>query len=394
MELNDIKTDNGHLDTKKPIKIVLYTDAFWPNIGGGESYCVDLAKTLTLRGEKVTVVTPIMSTKEGNFNFKVIRMKKPVTIGFNINFIEPFFEIVEEKPDLIHFSGPAITDFFLIPLLKILGYPIVLTFHASFNSKVAGGMMKILAPLVFRFVNTVMVQSRRDEEYLLQLNVPKDRVCYSLYNGIDTETFSCRYPKEEVVHQNDPKPLRFVFVGGLTKSRPYKGYDILLDFFSELSNNKIDPLPELIVVGTGDLLSVLKEQSKKSKNITFRGKLAEFELVNQLCNSDVFILPSKSVGEGFGKVALEAISCGKPVFVSKFAGISELVKKYEAGIVFDPFDFESFLRDTKAINSDRSLLRKFSENGKKMIEEEGLSLVKSVERTEKIYLRLSKPHLE
>ena len=101
-------------------QVVIYSEAFLPNIGGGENYCADLARTLTDLGEDVTVITPIKSATEDTFNFNLIRMRAPIFIGFNINFLEPFIHIVKERPKVVILSGPAVSDFAMIPFLSLL----------------------------------------------------------------------------------------------------------------------------------------------------------------------------------------------------------------------------------------------------------------------------------
>ncbi|MEM3489593.1 MAG: glycosyltransferase family 4 protein [Nitrososphaerota archaeon] len=381
-------SDDAIVSYGKMSKIIIYTDAFWPNIGGGERYCLELAKTLTELGNKVTVVTPIKSKIRDVFNFKVIRLKKPIIFGFNLNFIEPFFKILREKPSVVHFSGPAVSDFFLIPIFKLLGYKTVLTFHGQFNSRAARSIVKIAIPLVYRFLDAIIVETRRDETYLVDARVPKERIFFMVYDGIDRNVFKCPIDGSDKTELNTERPLRFIFVGGITKSRPYKGYDILIDIFKTFNQEGIEPNPQLVVIGDGDLLPELKEKTRGYRNIFFLGSVDERELVEQLCKSDVLILPSKSDGEGFGKVALEAISCGKPVLVSKYAGISELVDRYKAGIVFDPEDLPKVVEQVKRLNSNRKILEELSKNGDEMIKNERLSLVESVMKTVEIYRKI------
>ena len=71
--------------------------------------------------------------------------------------------------------------------------------------------------------------------------------------------------------------------------------------------------------------------------------------------------------------------------VSKFAGASELIKKYEAGIIFDPSDADGSISIIRMLNSQRKLLEKFSLNGERMINEEGLDLINTAKRHIKVY---------
>ena len=366
-------------------KIVIYSEAFLPNIGGGENYCVDLARTLTELGEDVTVVTPIQSSIVDMFNFNLIRMRNPIFLGLNVNFLEPLLRIIKEKPKVVILSGPAISDLAMIPFLKYFKFPMVVVFHGQFNRKWARVLMKIVAPMVYRLSDRIIVQTTRDLKYLKDMEVPTNKIDYFIFNGVDREKFRCPGILEPYNKQKSCMPLKFIFIGGLTSSRPYKGIDLLLEIFKRIENNNILPPPELVVVGGGDLLESLSTSTKNFKNIHFLGRLNDNQLIRELCQSDIFILPSKSDGEGLGRVVFEAVSCGKPVMVSKFAGASEMVRKYEAGIIFDPFDIDGAIDAIRLLNSHRELLEKFSLNGEKMMTEEGLDLFSTTKKHIRAY---------
>lgn len=366
-------------------QVVIYSEAFLPNVGGGENYCVDLARTLTDLGEDVTVITPIQSHTEDTFNFDVIRMGAPFSIGFNINFMEPFFHIVMKRPKVVILSGPAVSDFAMIPFLRILQIPTVVVFHGQFNKKWARALTKLIAPIVYKFSSKIIVETIRDFEYLKSLNVPVSKIAFLFFDGVDTEKFRCPQISERYDLLKGDRSLRFIFVGGLTSSRTYKGIDLLLEIFKKIGSSDINPTPELIVVGGGDLLEPLRKTTKNFKNIHLLGYLSDDELIGELCLSDMLILPSKTEGEGLGKVVFEAVTCGKPVMVSKFAGASEMVEKYEAGVIFNPFDIDKTINIIRTMNSHRELLSKFSLNGRRMMEEEGLDLVSTTKKHIKVY---------
>lgn len=67
-------------------------------------------------------------------------------------------------------------------------------------------------------------------------------------------------------------------------------------------------------------------------NATVLGFISDRDLVKELQNADVFILPSKQ--ESFGLATLEALACNTPVIVTK-TGIWQEVTKFEAGEVIE-----------------------------------------------------------
>ena len=100
------------------------------------------------------------------------------------------------------------------------------------------------------------------------------------------------------------------------------------------------------------------------------------------------ILPSINTAEGFGGVVLEAISCGTPVIVSMYAGISELIKRYNAGIVYDPNNFNLLVNELIDISKNPSKIRNFISNGRKLINEENLSLYKTTKKVIELYNKI------
>jgi len=83
--------------------VVLYAEAFPPDVGGGEKYNFELVIRFNLSGIKMVVITPIKSGVPDLQDSEVVRMKLPLKLGFSLNFIESFILIIQRRPKLIHF---------------------------------------------------------------------------------------------------------------------------------------------------------------------------------------------------------------------------------------------------------------------------------------------------
>ena len=146
---------------------------------------------------------------------------------------------------------------------------------------------------------------------------------------------------------------------------------------------------EFRVIGNDNMQNYYMELSRTKgiNNIRFIGHVDDKHVVEELCRSDFLILPSIDKAEGFGRVALEAISAGIPVVVSIYAGISELIARYDAGITYDPLSerSERVFDIIREIHSDKEKYNRYINNGLKMLNSEGLTLKASVERTICIY---------
>ena len=123
----------------------------------------------------------------------------------------------------------------------------------------------------------------------------------------------------------------FMFGRAAFEDRTLKGYDIIADAIGSL-----DKMFELTFVGSppGEHRNIetwfLKNTSINRNQLTIRGYCnKQDELMMMFHESDMVVLPSRT--EGFGLVALEAISAGIPVLVAGESGIADALQKVEGG---------------------------------------------------------------
>ena len=368
------------------VHIMIYTEAFYPQIGGGENYSADLATTLVSFGFKVTVLTPVQSKKLDKFSFSVARLSHPLKLyGFNLNFLEILSYIRRYRPSLFHISGPTPIDFLLLLICRITGVPVIVTFHGKFNTAVGRLVLYIQGRMFYSSARSVLVQSEREMEYLRNLGLDSHSLKLFYFSGVDREKYSCDKCGGKKAYDQTNLAFRFVFVGGLSKSRPYKGIEKLMQIFRSLYNGTDGENIFLTVIGEGDLLPKMRLLMNDYDRISFAGRLSHDDLLHELCTSDMLILPSVSEGEGFGKVVLEALSCGVPVMVSKFAGISRLIEKYRCGLIFDPHDIGESLKKIIFISKNRAMLQEYINNSEEMMKSEGLDLISTTKKTLDVY---------
>lgn len=113
-----------------------------------------------------------------------------------------------------------------------------------------------------------------------------------------------------------------------------KNINLLIDAFALLSKN--DNNIFLNIIGNGPdkyLLENLSIKHKIDHLIKFHGNLKDFDIIEILSNSDIFVLPSKI--ETFGIAIIEAMALGLPVIVTKSGGPETYVNESN-GIVIEP----------------------------------------------------------
>ena len=138
---------------------------------------------------------------------------------------------------------------------------------------------------------------------------------------------------------------------------PLKGLDILLRAIALLNGGNGVNL--LIVGGNSEKDAELKRLKALADNlnigdiVTFTGSVDQEQLPNYYNAADVFVLPSWY--ESFGLAALEAMSCGTPVVVSRVGGLTTFVEHGKSGYLVPWRCPEAFARSLETLLENPSL---------------------------------------
>lgn len=158
---------------------------------------------------------------------------------------------------------------------------------------------------------------------------------------------------------NFEAPFRFLYVGGLRKS---KGIDRIVDVFSRISQRSSKSV-YLTIVGDGELRKMLHQQVKESslsELIEIKGQVPYGELPAIYASHDVFLYPGRW-NEPFGRVFLESMAAGTPIVATDVGNVSEIVG--EAGVIAAQ-DATSLVESSISV-LDNQTLRDHSKEGKR-----------------------------
>ncbi|MDR2361190.1 MAG: glycosyltransferase family 4 protein [Prevotellaceae bacterium] len=145
--------------------------------------------------------------------------------------------------------------------------------------------------------------------------IPQSAVIYSKYTEI---------PK--VSRKSPTHPFTFGFLGTLTQN---KNVDTLIRAFRQQKGDV-----RLLVGGRGERRKKLMKQARDIPGITFTGFIPDrYSFYDRI---DVLVVPS--FNESWGLVALESMSAGIPVIMTKNTGLVELFTNGEECLFVDPFD--------------------------------------------------------
>ena len=122
---------------------------------------------------------------------------------------------------------------------------------------------------------------------------------------------------------NNIHNFQFVTTGSLIYR---KGFDLLINAFaaSGLAEQGI----KIVIIGDGEESERLQKQISSfslNNNIILAGQKSKPDIVKILCDSQAFILPSRS--ENFSVAVLEALSVGLPVIATICGGIKECINE-------------------------------------------------------------------
>lgn len=154
---------------------------------------------------------------------------------------------------------------------------------------------------------------------------------------------------------------KLIYIGKLIPRKHIIGSIISVIKLSKLHNITLD------ICGIGIMKIPVKLFSILFKCIIYHGFVDEHKRNKLIQNSNAFIMVSER--EAFGLVYIEALKMKKPVICLKNEGISDLIFKYNCGIVAEGFTIEDQIKAIKSImkmkicNKDlNSLLSEFSED--------------------------------
>ncbi|MCW3980155.1 MAG: glycosyltransferase [Candidatus Bathyarchaeota archaeon] len=155
-----------------------------------------------------------------------------------------------------------------------------------------------------------------------------------LYNGVDHQLFrKCNKSGNRKIEGHEP----FVFLN-VASFLPIKNHIALLAAFRKIRRLYKDKFEvKLVLVGDGPLRNLI--ESKAPEGVVFCGKIPHNKLPSVYCQSDAFILPSKSEGHPWS--LLEAMSCGIPSIASSVGGVPETIQNPE--FLINPWSIEDIM---------------------------------------------------
>jgi glycosyltransferase involved in cell wall biosynthesis len=150
------------------------------------------------------------------------------------------------------------------------------------------------------------------------------------------------------------QPPRLLFVGRLV---PAKGLDAVMSALPPLFRRV--PQARLVVAGDGPLRPHLEAKAAElelAPYIRFVGAVSPEAVRDLMAETSIVIVPSRV--EGFGLVALEAATMGRPVVATDVGGLPHVVQHGDTGLLVDVDDPRGFVRAIETLIEDTDAARR------------------------------------
>lgn len=378
------------------MRIVHVTPSFPPNIGGLPTVVYSISRQLAKEGHNVSVYTRnIPGGKKIEIIDGVIIHRIPVFFSFFRIPVACYLSLCQETADIFHVHTPPPSGVLSAIIAgKLKKRPLVLTYHSDTvgNCLIEHFLAKLYnrfeANFIFKNFAGILVASKGYQRRLLSRGLDEERV-EILPNGVDVQSLG--ESSQETRHLREyelGKKKLILFVGALKKC---KGVEYLIEAIPRIVR-KIDGV-ELVIIGDGEQRNKLRSMAKRlgvTNYVSFRGTVIGEKLSAFYEAASVVVLPS--ISEAFGLVVLEAMTHGKPVVVTRIAGLSELIIDHHNGVLVEPRNPEKLADAVIELLSDRILADTLSKNGREFVKRYSWRPI--VLRLLDIYQRIIKDELE
>ncbi|MFC1625809.1 glycosyltransferase [Patescibacteria group bacterium] len=358
------------------------------------------ADCLVIAGANVTVVTPYdKEFKRSGDPYKLVTykyvypkdlhllgysrtMEKDVTLRIRAFLLFPLMFVFgtitllkvvnKEKIDLINVHWLLPNGLMALIVSKLTGIPYVVTLpgtdiYLARSNKLFGQVARIIANNSSGIVALNQLFLSRIAKLKVD-NIPTRVIHYP----VNSKEF---YPSDSGV--NDLRErlglvnsnIVIMAIGRLVYK---KGFEYLIKAMPEITKNF--PNVRLVIGGAGDLmgrLTALAAKLKVDKKIIFTGNVKHNEILSFYNLADVVVTPSvidpKGNVDGDTVVSFESMACGKPLVVTDFLGVSEVIKDRVHGFIVHPKSSKELASAINRLIKSGKLRRKMGRLGRELV---------------------------
>jgi len=346
------------------------------NAGGIANHAFRVAKSLSKRGHRFTIITRGSwrhHVKEEIDGIQVIRVRflplYPLHVSFHGRFVNSLLKALQEDFNIIHAHSPLIP----VPAVEL---PIMTTVHTPMRSEAQH--IHGFSPYPIAVQLQIRVVSRLEERLfqrsgrigavagsviaeLASYGVSPDKVDW-LGTGVDHESF--------IPSRNTSSPDPYVLYSGRLLER--KGLPILLQAAAMVC--KEERKVKFVLLGDGPMKHYLERESVKlglQNRFVCLGHIPFWarrqELVEFYQHAAIYVQPS--FYEGLPATLLEAMACGKAVVATAVSGHLDVINNRINGLLVPPNDPQALAESLLKLLQDSTLRHTLGQAARTTIEE-------------------------
>ena len=356
----------------KLLKILRVTNDLYPDVVGGiPLHTHHLCRDLSRRGYYTTILACSRSNhghdKIDEYNVVYHKILfSPLGNSFSPHIFRTLLKIRGDY-DLIHAHCHLFFSTIMASLVRRIGSPpLIITTHGIMSASAPDWFnllyMKTIGKWTLKSADRVICYTEMEKDTLgNMLKIDSEKISV-IPNGVDTDLF--RPDPNNNKRSNQSNAITILWVGRFVRG---KGVEYIIHAAKILV--KEVPNLKILLIGDGPSKGKIKsliEKSNLKKNVIIKENVPNENMPEVYQKADIFVLPS--LNEGVPKTLLEAMACGKPVIISEFPHLEELIKN--AGLTFPKGDVHALADRIMRLIRDKELAKELGNNGRNKIVED------------------------
>jgi glycosyltransferase involved in cell wall biosynthesis len=188
---------------------------------------------------------------------------------------------------------------------------------------------------------------------------------HTVYNAVNMEKFNLGADAGSGEKENS-EIIKILYAGRFDSG---KGLEYLIEAIPHVVK-KHDNC-SFVFVGDGATKQRAENLARKlnvSRHVVFEGFVPYDKISKYYQRCDIVVVPSVWQ-EPFGRSAIEAMACGKPVIATKAGGIPEVIADGKTGFIVEPANSKAIANAIAVLLGDEEMRLKMGEQGKKIADE-------------------------
>eukprot|EP00887_Chlorella_sp_A99_P006083 scaffold22.g6083.t1 len=306
----------------------------------------------------------------------------PLSLGLSPRI---FNEVKAHTPDLLHCTSPGALPFAAAIYSRLLGVPLVASFHTQVPTYLPKlglgwlvGSVWGLIRATHRAAHLTIAVSPAAAADLVAAGAVDSHAVKVWPKAVDCEAFSPAHACTQMRARLEcGAGAAAAAAKGPAAAAPADGDGPLLLYVGRVSKEKniellrpvLERVPSarLAIVGDGPAMEDVKRHFEGTPT-SFLGMLKGRELSAAYASADVFVMPSES--ETLGNVVCEALASGLPVVAAKAGGVPSIISKpgESGGILFPPGDASAAAAAVQRLTRDPGYRRRMSQRARAEME--------------------------